>query len=232
MDIGLEKSINNILENAEKEKYLLLGLIDYLLNNRFPTALESSNRTINAFCDIAKSMGVIIEPDESIQQIVELYTKKISELESTLNEKELTEEVLLGEFFIEDAQKVFSLIEPALQEQNNNLINTLKRNMLEATKQREKIQELEKRKAYLEGYLENAIWKKGKKYKTAKTELEEINEQIEQVKTISSNNSNKSEQDIENDNQSTVQQSTKQMSKDSVENTEIEETQTNYDGSR
>ena len=184
MDFGEAKSINGILERARYQRDNLLEQIEYFLKKRFPTALKDSERNIEAFKKIAENMGINIELDNSVREMVLSNVDKLNILKIRLNETNLTEEEILNDFSMEETQELLDLMEPALEEENTNLVNSAQEAILETMKQkseREKqIQDLREKRAYWQGKLDSTR-RRGKKYRVIKEEIESIEKQISEL---------------------------------------------------
>ena len=184
MDFGEAKSINGILERARYQRDNLLEQIEYFLKKRFPTALKDSERNIEAFKKIAENMGINIELDNSVREMVLSNVDKLNVLKIRLNEMNLTEEEILNDFSMEETQELLDLMEPALEEENTNLVNSAQEAILETMKQkseREKqIQDLREKRAYWQGKLDSTR-RRGKKYRVIKEEIESIEKQISEL---------------------------------------------------
>ena len=175
MDFGEAKSINGILERARYQRDNLLEQIEYFLKKRFPTALKDSERNIEAFKKIAENMGINIELDNSVREMVLSNVDKLNVLKIRLNEMNLTEEEILNDFSMEETQELLDLMEPALEEENTNLVNSAQEAILETMKQKSE------KRAYWQGKLDSTR-RRGKKYRVIKEEIESIEKQISELK--------------------------------------------------
>lgn len=187
MDRGVKKSINDISQRVENERISLLEQIEYFLRQRFPSVIKDSSVTIDAFRDIAKSLGIHIDFHNTIEEIISSYTNRLEILKDNLGKMELTGDELPDDSSMREAQELLDLIEPALDEEKANLMNLLNASITEGINRTKQIQELKERKAYLQGKLDNVIINiMMKKQRTAiEEEIKSINAQINELETIS-----------------------------------------------
>lgn len=183
MDKGVKKSISDISQRVENERISLLEQIEYFLSKRFPSALKDSDITIESFRSISKSMGIDMNFDNSIQEMILSYTQKLNVLKENLNNMELTGNELPDDSSMQEAQELLDLLDPALEEEKSNLISLLNTSITEGIKRIKQIQELREKKAYLQGKLDNTIMKKRRT--AIEQEIEDINNEINELENIS-----------------------------------------------
>jgi len=202
--MGREKSIDEIIERAKDERKRLLDTIDNLLKIKIPDTSYDLSIASEFLENLSKEMGLKYSKDSDAQDILRLYTEKLTALKKDLEEFIISEESLLsnGSSIINRAQEVVPLVEPALKQIKSRFYNLeIEKIMAEyrtskenERNKNEEIKELEIKKAYIEGQL--SIVKRKKERQNLENEIKSIDEQIERIKIESAEkeeNNNKQE---------------------------------------
>lgn len=189
MDEAIDKSIEEIIERARKEKEDIIKYIDSLVAYRLPEIIENSKRTNELCSNFASKLEIGFNPNQELKDLMELYTEKLNALKKDLEGFEINEENLLGNetSILEQAQEVVQLIEPAIEKVKTNFYISNQGAILKPYEQREKIQskikenepkitDLKIQKAYLQGQLEST--KNTKKREELERKIKWIDEDI------------------------------------------------------
>ena len=192
--MGRDKSIEEIIGRAKNEKEMLLSTIEELLNVSIPQTSYDLSVASDFLKDLLAEIGFNYIQDNDAQDILKLYTEKLTALKKDLEEFEINEESLLSDesSIINRAQEVVPLVEPALRQikkrfydlNKEGLIaeyNNKEENTKKIVEKQKEIKELEVKKAYLEGQLSNI-----KRKKTRLKIEEEINSINGQINSIES----------------------------------------------
>lgn len=180
-----DEIVKTFIERAEGERNNLLMEIERLEKETLPMAGEDSINAAEAFTEIARQLNINFEADTNVEEIISSYMSKLKILKTELKKLEINEGTLLEDTVIEKAQKVIPLIERSLLEAKSNLYNSSEINLLSVFRQKQKIEsqivDLEKKKMYLQGKLDN-VWSRKTKRKTQE-EIEKLDAQIASLKS-------------------------------------------------
>lgn len=168
MDNGTDKSSKEIIKRAKQEKARLIELIGGYITDKLPAVMNDSKMVSELFSDISNGIGISFKPDENIEDIINSYTEKLTELIEELKKLEVNEETIInGSPALEKAQKIEGIFNQSLEEVKKNFYNSNKGKLLEDYANTEKIKseitELENQRAYLKGKLDATKRKKTKK---------------------------------------------------------------------
>ena len=169
-----EEIKNEFIEMAEEERNSLLRDIHRLITAILPIARQELENATNTFIDMARQMDIPFNADRAMEGVIDEYTKRLIDLNTELENLEISEAALLKGTVIDKAQEIVPLIEPSITKAKTNLFNSNKNNFLNASKQKEdvesKIANKKIQRMYLQGKLDST-WKRSEKTKLA----EEIN---------------------------------------------------------
>lgn len=183
MDLGVDKSINDILERAENEKAEILQKISFLLDERFPQILNDNLKQIESYDRIARKLNIGYEPNMDMQKFINAYINKLLHVKEELEALDLDEETILKESSIENAQEIVGLVDLAIEEAKSNFIISTEKEIGENYDKKiqvgQQIQELELERMYLKGKLD--VTKRKKEKSILEEKMSKIDESIRRL---------------------------------------------------
>lgn len=183
MYLGVDKSINDILERAENEKAEILQKISFLLDERFPQILNDNLKQIESYDRIARKLNIGYEPNMDMQKFINAYINKLLHVKEELEALDLDEETILKESSIENAQEIVGLVDLAIEEAKSNFIISTEKEIGENYDKKiqvgQQIQELELERMYLKGKLD--VTKRKKEKSILEEKMSKIDESIRRL---------------------------------------------------
>lgn len=121
LDIGRQKSINEILQRGEEERKRALDTIDFLLNHKVEVIFSNGKSVFYNLKQLAEKLGIEFDEEDDLENLKRMIITGLTNMKISLEQNPLTEENILTDTRVGESQELLETISTQLDSLSDNI---------------------------------------------------------------------------------------------------------------